>query len=615
MKFIHGFLRNTDIKSKLIKYFCISIIIPLLLSNIINYLFLSTNQIRSGIDIYTQIIMQTNENLDSLINSINTVVLGISFNADLQDILYNKRFEDLERDYTIYKVMDSVFGSYRLLYNLIGNIVIFSDDGKLINSLDGYQQNVNIKDYEWYASVKDSQGENVWIGTHIDLRDISNSRKEVIAVAKKIRRLGDSVSRDLGKGIGYILINIRENAVNEILSKVHYGDSGHMFIVDEQSRIVSHRDKSLIGQYWDSGNPSLLDNKNGNFFTTVNRRTALVNFCTSGMTGWKLIGVIDRDEIIRNSNVLFFTSISFSIGLFILFVLISIPFSNSISKPIGELRGYMKEVEKGKLDQNIRESYRFDELNDLVNGFNTMVSKLNNSINEVYNARLKEKELEISVRQAELSALQQQINPHFLYNALDSINWMAQLDDNQEISNMVTALGDFFRTCINKGLNFVSIEEEIQNVKYYIYIQQIRYSSKLEVIMDIDERTYGYMTMKLLLQPLVENAIVHGIEPKITKGKIVIKIEKLNEVIRFIVWDDGVGITQAAIDEMLNPAYRERRKGIGLINVMDRLRLYFNDRYAFHISSEPGSGTEVVVTIPCFTREDEILARHTHENI
>ena len=289
-------------------------------------------------------------------------------------------------------------------------------------------------------------------------------------------------------------------------------------------------------------------------------------------------------------------------------VFIALSVTRSIYSPITDLQTEMEKVGKGVLDIELKDNDKLarDELGVLTVGFIDMVQRLKKLIDDVYHSRIKEKELEFLRKEAELNALQQQINPHFLYNTLETIFWAAQLKGEDEIAEMVTALGDFFRTSINKGLEYLSIDEEISNVKNYVYLQKIRFGNRFEVKWDIDENILKYKTIKLILQPIIENAIVHGIENLASGGLIIIKGYFKKDTIVFEIIDNGIGMSEKEVKELeisINKRKRDVSKSIGVENVNQRIKLYFGEKYGVSIKSRKGEGTTIIVLIPSFENE------------
>jgi two-component system, sensor histidine kinase YesM len=267
----------------------------------------------------------------------------------------------------------------------------------------------------------------------------------------------------------------------------------------------------------------------------------------------------------------------------------------------------MMELSTGNFDVTMEYKGK-DEIGILSAYFNNMVKKLKDLINENYQSKIRENELLFLEKEAQLNALQQQINPHFLYNTLESIKWMAYMNGAKEASDMATALGKFFKGSITKGNDWVTLEEEIEHLKNYIYIQQLRYQDKFIISWDIDEEIKYYKTIKLILQPILENAIVHGIEDMKTGGIITIKGYMAEKSVCFEITDNGRGMSIRELTELksrfLSDLSGSKQGSIGISNVFKRLKLYFGENSSFVIESEEGKGTTVKFRIPAINETD-----------
>lgn len=279
------------------------------------------------------------------------------------------------------------------------------------------------------------------------------------------------------------------------------------------------------------------------------------------------------------------------LGAFVFSVIIS----GSISKPIRLLSNITKQVAKGDLTvrSNIQSGAEVKILSD---SLNIMIEKLSNLIETV-------KVEQNNLRDAELKLLQAQINPHFLYNTLDAIMWLAEADQKREVIDMVGSLSDYFRTSLSKGNDLITIEEEILHIKSYLEIQQFRYKDILDYNISIDGELRHFRIPKITLQPLVENALYHGIKNKRGKGIITISGKRIEDKIYLSVSDNGQGMTKQRLDE-INKGLRqkenkEQTQFYGLYNVNERLHLYYGKKFGLQIKSEHKEGTEVVVVMPC----------------
>lgn len=220
-----------------------------------------------------------------------------------------------------------------------------------------------------------------------------------------------------------------------------------------------------------------------------------------------------------------------------------------------------------------------------------MTRKLKELINEVYKIQLSRKE-------AELKTLQAQINPHFLYNTLDVIYWTSRLENAPKTGELVSALAKLFKLGLNKGSEITTIKKEIEHIQSYLTIQKYRYDEVPEFIIEVDETILEFSTIKLLLQPIVENALIHGIAELGGKGSVKITVKGVGEVIKFEVEDNGKGMEESRITQMFEEDFEDDKKGYGISNVHRRIKLYFGQDYGIDISSEIGCGTRVVMTIP-----------------
>ena len=315
----------------------------------------------------------------------------------------------------------------------------------------------------------------------------------------------------------------------------------------------------------------------------------------NGLTGWETYSVVSTDDFFPQAKrlreaimgLVLLAMLAAGVGIFIL--------SYTFTRPIGRLKNAMKQVEAGDFEIQV-ESKAHDEIGMLIQSFNYMVSRLRQLIMEVYQQKLAQKN-------AELTALQAQINPHFLYNTLDAIAWMCEDGKNEDAEEMVTALARLFRISISKGHELIPIEKEVEHAKSYLKIENYRYKNKFTYSFEVEESCLSYLCNKITLQPIIENAIYHGVKQMIDEGEIWIRIFEDGEDIIFQVEDNGIGMTEEQCREILRKEPGDRT-GIGIKNVNDRIKIYFGSNYGLNITSELDEGTCVTIRMPK-VREEE----------
>ena len=282
------------------------------------------------------------------------------------------------------------------------------------------------------------------------------------------------------------------------------------------------------------------------------------------------------------------------IGVLIIVVAVSaVMIVSGIIQPISQLNQATEKIAQG--DFNARaQADSDDEVAELAVSFNKMAGSMQSLIDKV-------KEDERKMRKADLRLLQEQIQPHFLYNTLDTIVWLIESNEPDEAVTMVVTLSDFFREILSKGKEFISIKEEEKHISSYLQIQEMRYRDILEYDIQLDQVIYKYQILKLTLQPVVENALYHGIKYKRAKGCIHIHGEKEGDIIRLTVRDDGVGMDEEELEQLrqqIEKPCQETEKGFGLANVNERIHMYFGPEYGMKIQSQKGKGTTVEIVIP-----------------
>ena len=386
-------------------------------------------------------------------------------------------------------------------------------------------------------------------------------------------------------------INIDEQEISQIYSSEITGENDEYFIINNDNNIISSIDKGKVGTKLNSqivGNIPK-HNKEGYFQEVVNGNDYLITYYYIDNMDYTIVNTVPLKELLKDNSVIQIAMLEVAGLSFIVCVLFAFLFSTYVLQPLKNMCAQMKKVENEDFDVQVN-CKRNDEIAMLGRSFNKMSLKLKELINQVYLVNIKQKE-------AELAALHAQINPHFLYNTLDTIYWVSRKEKAPETGKLIEALAKLFRLSLNNGKELILLNSEVEHLKNYLVIQKKRYGNSIKFSLDIEEELLDCKVLKLILQPLLENAIVHGIDKKEGKGNINVTIKKSDGNIIYEIVDDGIGIDVDEAYSLLENT-TESNKGIGIKNINDRLKLSFGDQYGLQFFHAEGGGTKVVVLHP-----------------
>ena len=453
----------------------------------------------------------------------------------------------------------------------IATIALFSENGKIIYSTvqDNLKENSEVNKQKWFQNAMNHSYNLTFSAPH-DQNIFENRHDWVVSLSREVNY------NDGNKNLkGVLLVDMNYSVIRQLCQNTSIGKNGYIYIVDSDNNIIYNPKQQPI-------NMDLKNSSEGDKLIT----TKIVSY-----TNWKVIAVAYTSEMVASKqDIIKFIICVILFSAVLIFLIISV-LSAKISEPIKNLEKSMKKVEEGEFNIFV-EAKGEDEVVKLSKTFNLMISKVQYLMKQI----VVEQE---SKRQSELDALQAQINPHFLYNTLDSVVWMAESGKNQHVITMVTALAKLFRISISRGLNFITVEQEIEHVKNYLIIQKMRYGDKFNYKINISQEVKQLKTLKLILQPLVENSIYHGIEYMQDEGQIKISACISDGKLLYIVEDNGLGIDSEKLNMILNYDGKiNGGSGVGIKNVHERIQLTYGKQYGLEIESELEVGTTIKIWLP-----------------
>jgi two-component system sensor histidine kinase YesM len=598
LKKIQNYLLGTTLQNKLIILSLPLAIIPLSILGTFSY-YKSAQVVQKQVSqTILESLTQVNYSLNYFVKDIEQLTAYIYSNRDIQDVLSKEGQRTLaekhQDEQRVTDIMNTFLGfkSWNIAIYLLGA----NGDRYFTGNLLPYQYDNYNENWGLFRKMRLAGGNIIW-DTHYSMK-----KTEDFGIVLSSGRLLKKIENN--QPLGYMVVDILESALADKYNKAHLQPGGQMLLLDRNGYVISSSpSKHIVGTKLNEPYLEKVLMGNKGFFELDSKDSdpAFVIYDSSEITGFKLVSIVPVAVLTKESSSIrdltYFIVIVFGIiSCWLAYVL-----SVTITNPLRKLRSLMFLVESGNLDVSFPFKYR-DEVGQLGLSFNKMLQRIKQLIDEVYNKQL-------MVQEAEIKAIQAQFNPHFLYNALDSINWMARIHKIHDISLTAVSLGELLRFSIRKGQPFIQVQEDMQQIRNYLVIQKMRYGDKLEAEIVIDKEIETLFTLKLLIQPLVENAITHGLEPKPGKGHLSIRGTLAGERVHLEVRDDGAGIPPETVVRILSGQYEsnnDHNTGIGLDNLKRRLELYFLSDYRFEIESELMKGTKVIIEIPVMrtARED-----------
>lgn len=522
-----------------------------------------------------QVIDQVNLNLDYYLRSM------MEISDSLNDLIYYK--QDINEKKLI-EQMNVILGTRKDIVSLN----IFSKDGQIVVGSPSYKikKDVNIIQQDWFSEPINEPANLYFSSPHVQ-NIFEKQHSWVVSLSREI-----SFYKNSKKEQGVLLVDMNFSALDQLCRKARLGKKGYIYLVDSRGNIVYHPQQQLINAGLKSENViEVMKHISGIYFDKFEGENRLITIQTVNYSRWRIVGIAYIDEIVTTRD-----EIAIFIGWTLLFgtlfvIFISAFISAKISKPIKELEKSMKMVEEGMLDISINIKGEA-EVAKLAGTFKMMLTRIRYLMEQI----VLEQE---SKRKAEFEVLQAQINPHFLYNTLNSVVRMVESGKKEDAIIMITSLSKLFRISISKGRNIITIQEELEHASNYMIIQKIRYKNKFRFEIEAQEEVLQCKTVKLILQPIIENAIYHGIEYMVDEGFIKVSAEIVDEKILLQVSDNGSGMRPETVENILT-ARSESKDGIGVgvKNVHERIQLCYGKKYGLEFISEVDKGTTAKIWIP-----------------
>ncbi|WP_363315545.1 cache domain-containing sensor histidine kinase [uncultured Flavonifractor sp.] len=391
-----------------------------------------------------------------------------------------------------------------------------------------------------------------------------------------------------GGEAAWVSLDLSFSSISSYISNVSIGQRGYCFLMDGEGNIVYHPQQQLIYAGLKAENTAALAALKDDAYADD---TVIYSITSVAGSDWRVVGVSYVDELVnRNVGEMIRLSMLLAVVVLAAAVLTSWLLSFLLSRPLRGLAAAMERFETDADHFTYRPVGGTREVQELSDSFGHMVLRIQQLMTTV-------REEEVNLRKTELKALQAQINPHFLYNTLDSIAWMCEQGRNAEAVNMVHALARLFRISISRGHELIPIAKEIEHAESYLQIQKYRYKNQFTYEFDVDPACLNFYCNKITLQPIIENAINHGLDLLVEEGRITVQVRQAGEDIVFYVRDNGVGMSEGQIRSIMQHGPTDRT-GIGIKNVNDRLKIYFGRQYGLRITSEPDVGTCVEIRMP-----------------
>ena len=583
-------MKPKEIQTTIMLAFSIVSISIMLILGVILYLRFSNSAREETINGTQKLMEQTGESMEAYLMSMRQISDTVYYN-----VIKENDFENSKQE---------IQSGMNLLYEAnkenLRSIALYNDYGSLITAepVVAQKEDPDVTGQEWYLKATEEM-ENMHFSTpHIQnlFNDTAKSYYWVISLSRVVELTNQGIPQS-----GVLLVDMDFSSISRMMKQINEVNNGqYYYLCDSNGEIIYHpRQIQISDGIYDENNIQAAVYKDGVYNESFKGENRKVVVNTISYTGWKLVGVIPYSTFNHGMvNIRYFVAMLI-ILMTMMLVVINRVVSLRISSPILKLNHSVREYEAGeKPEIYIGGSQEIRHLGYSIQKSYEQIDDLMKKIVLEQNER----------RKSELDALQSQIHPHFLYNTLESITWMIEGEKNDEAVFMISQLARLFRISLSKGRTVISIKDELQHAQSYMNIQKVRYKNSFSVTFDVDEKLYSYCTVKLILQPLLENAINYGVSGMEDSGKIIVTGRMQEDKIILAVCDNGLGMPEEEAVLVLTDSNRVHKhgSGVGLVNVNSRIQIVFGKEYGLLVESEPDEGTRVSICIPAvpYTKEN-----------
>lgn len=606
-KILNRFIRKMNIQNRLVISFAILSLIPLLVTGYFAY-YTSSKAIKTKISTSSiQLMNQVSENIQNELIKLENDSVDIAFSDLIQNTLTDfDTMNEWKRNDAELK-MQSMLAKRFSFNHSVSDVLVYTTLKEKIIAYGDISFKFNLT-----SDFLNGIFLQTALNNGVPLWTIESSEDEIRESSYRITnygKIGILLTRSFksieGIPIGYMIMRIDEKHILKKFKDISLGQGSDIFIINGKGTVISSQNPEMKAgkPYLDQSlMEELKKNKEDDsysFTSTVSGKRNLIAYNYIPSADWYVISIIPftylNDESVKTSIYIIFLGIF----CFLLALILSYYVSKSISKPLKHLLNSMNNVKIGNLVTRIEDNSS-DELGKVATNFNHMVAEIKYLIDEV----TKKEKLK---RVAELKTLQAQINPHFLSNSLNTVRWLANIQKAESISSIITSLIQLLHGCMGKGSVLISLQEEMAYVKDYLNIMAFRDYDKFRVHYEMEESILDFHVPKFILQPIVENCLLHGLEPKEGQGQIIIKAYRVEEDLKIIVTDNGVGINDNTLNNLMRESLSNNKNGlsgIGIRNVDERIKLYYGETYGIAIQSIPNLYTTVEITLPAVGEED-----------
>ncbi|MGJ9385810.1 sensor histidine kinase [Salipaludibacillus sp. CF4.18] len=593
-KIIRFFLMmDRPLFQRMLVIFTVIVIVPLITVGAISYIH-SSNELQEEAKEYNSLIIeQVKTYIEDYIWDYEISTLKIVNHPDTIEFLRMNSHEEIEESGITQSIIN-VLRNEAYSQSDIANITLVVDDISIVDSAGIADESTaaSLRQTPWYYSITGMARPTI-ISRVIDWH---GKERSVISVVKRI------VNPHTLQPFGMLIIDLNYQRVNDVARKISPGNTGYFFITDQEGHYIYHPNSQKIGEEYNEKHWQEIEDKQSGSYVSSDKNPDLITYSESEQLGWTLATTIPYHEVTQGIEYIKKIILKTIVISLIIVIVIGYSFSSNLLRPIRRLKDSVSWVDEENFSLRVPVESK-DEIGQLTEGFNNMMDRISSLVQEVYIAQIKEAELQLLQKDTELKALQSQMDPHFLYNSLETIRGMALESNRDDIATISASMGKLLRYNLKEQSKVVDIKNEIEMSMLYLKIQKYRFNEKIEYQINMPEWCWRQKVARFSLQPLIENAVIHGAEPSTAPIVIEVTAEKDSEnTFVLLIKDTGVGMTKG--DKKLRRIDLKQKdvsnggSHIGMVNVHRRNQLVFGEEFGLVIKKSDKSGTTIGICLP-----------------